>query len=68
MRTEALEALGKNALTFAQCYTRLVEAMMAEGVPERIARIDARLAAIAMAIYGHEASCPICGHKMTKGA
>lgn len=45
MNTDALRLLGKNAHIWAKAYTAVVEALLREGVPEEIAREEARAAA-----------------------
>lgn len=53
MNETALRDLIDNATLFAKCYSRLVEALRAEGVPEAQAREDARLCAL-MAAFAPE--------------
>ena len=53
-----------DAKVFAKRYTELVEALMTEGVPEMIAREEARMAAMALLLeYATEDGerCPMCG-------
>lgn len=51
MNEAALAQLGVGARMFARCYAILVEAMMSEGVPEPIAREEARHAAMQAAFW-----------------
>lgn len=43
--SDLLEVLHGNAAAWARTYTRLVEALLMEGVPEKVAREEARQAA-----------------------
>lgn len=68
MNTDALIRLAANARAFAKAYVALHEALVAEGVPDEIARGEARFAAT-MAATDHPQqaeeddgpSCPLCG-------
>ncbi len=60
--------LSERAIQFAKEYVELVEALKREGVPEDIARNEARLAATTWLIEDEEAlydpaagPCPTCG-------
>jgi hypothetical protein len=68
MNSDALGALGRNALAWAKCYTALVEALMREGVPEEIARAEARKSATAaaFAVPLPGIGCPSCGARMVE--
>lgn len=59
-----LASLGQQALAFAKCYVALTEALLQQGVPEPLARQEARTTA-AMAAFlgsGPTASCTVCGN------
>jgi hypothetical protein len=66
MNESRLAALGANAKAWAKAYTLVVEALMAEGVPEVDARREARAAAN-MAAFMDDVpevdECPGCGEK-----
>lgn len=51
MNTDAVRGLIENATLFAKCYTALTEALMAEGVPEDVARDEARMTALYAALF-----------------
>jgi hypothetical protein len=57
------EELGAQALAFAKHYVALVDALMKEGVPEPVARDEARMTALMMLFGPEEESerCPLCG-------
>ena len=63
----ALELLGQQALAFAECYVRVVEALLQQGLEESVARYEARAAATQMIWDAVEqeqpsgASCALCG-------
>ena len=59
---DALAQLGRNSLAYAKCYVKLVEALLHEGVPERIARQEAGRAASLAAVVTetHRPGCPFC--------
>lgn len=67
MNAEALTALGQNARAWARCYTSLVEALIAEGVEEEVARSEARYAATMVVLPEDDEPqpigplCPVCG-------
>ena len=46
-RAEALDILRAHSRDFARCYVALVEALLHEGVPEEVARFEARCMAAA---------------------
>lgn len=60
------DTLAERAVAFAKTYTALVDALLAEGLPEEQSRIEARAAATTVLIVGteeaRESSCPLCGH------
>jgi len=59
-----LDSLGKHSLEFAKQYVALVEALLGQGVPEKIARAEARMTALIL-LFQEEADavgvCPLCG-------
>jgi hypothetical protein len=54
VNTEHLRRLAENAAAFARCYTALVKALLAEGVPEDVAREEARATALIAAFSEDE--------------
>jgi len=57
-------SLGERAEEFAKQYVLLVEALVKEGVPEHVARNEARIAALTMVWQDEGAEgdeCPLCG-------
>lgn len=50
MNVRRLRTLGANALEFAKCYTKLQAALVSQGVPEDVARMEARQAALVAAV------------------
>lgn len=60
---EVPESLGKRVKVFAQKYVALTDALMREGVPEEVAREEARLAALSW-MYNEPTGpvCPLCGN------
>lgn len=64
---DALRRLGTNAGLVGRAYAALTEAMIREGVAEKIARQEARAIAAVVAAMPPEAveevggSCPVCG-------
>lgn len=68
--TDFLAELGRRAHEFAKCYVALTEALMQEGVPEDVARSEARSAA--GIVFAAQADlqaggepCPMCGRGVT---
>jgi hypothetical protein len=64
VNAEQLAALGQNAKAFAACYVALTDALRAEGVPEDVARREARATAAMMAVLPEHREgepCPLCG-------
>lgn len=66
MNESRLAALASNAKAWAKAYTAAVEALRSEGVPEDVARREARAAAN-MAAFMDDVppvdECPKCGEK-----
>lgn len=58
-----MKNLAVNAQAFAKQYVALVEALQREGVPELIAREEARCTALLILFEPQEGgACPLCGH------
>lgn len=59
-----MECLGAESLKFAKQYVALVEALLTEGVQEKVAREEARIITL-MLLYQEngagEGVCPMCG-------
>jgi hypothetical protein len=55
--------IGIQSKKFAKYYVRLVEDLQAEGVPENVARDEARMTAVYMLYEPAEEgdTCPLCG-------
>jgi hypothetical protein len=56
--------LPDQVVMFARTYAQMTEALQAEGVPEPIAREEARMAAVTVAYCPEPAEgppCPLCG-------
>lgn len=57
--------LGEEALQFAKQYVALVDALRSQGVPEKVARHEARVTALIMMFEQEDTeaeTCPLCGH------
>jgi hypothetical protein len=66
MNESRLSALASNAKAWAKAYCATVEALQAEGVPEDVARGEARAAANMAAFMDDVppvSECPSCGEK-----
>ncbi len=61
-----MECLGTESLKFAKQYVALVEALLAEGVLEKVAREEARIITL-MLLYQEDGAgdevCPMCGQE-----
>lgn len=55
--SDNLDDVSKRARAVARCYVALAEAIMQEGVPEDVARFEARMIAIAL-VYPEEEDAP----------
>lgn len=70
MNTEALLRLAECSEAWAEAYVRLTEALLKQGVPEDLARDEARNAATFAALYRENEEegdvgevCPLCGRR-----
>jgi hypothetical protein len=70
MNTASLQTLAANAKAWARAYVNLTEALINSGVPEEVARAEARNAANFAALFpgdrdcvdtGSGEPCPMCG-------
>jgi len=60
-----VSGLGSRSLEFAKRYVALVEALQGQGVPEVVARSEARMTALIMMFENADKDqCPLCGHRM----
>jgi hypothetical protein len=59
----ARAGLPEQVVLFARTYAQMTEALMSEGVPELVAREEARMAAVTVAYAPapEGEACPLCG-------
>lgn len=60
-----MTTLGARAIEFAKQYVVLVEALQGQGVPEKVAREEARITTLILLFEeeNEEGQCPVCGHE-----
>lgn len=68
MINSRFDILMQNSDRLAECYTQLTESLRAQGVPEYIARDEARMMALEVTFLQEEQNlpdpdCPICGQR-----